>query len=111
MSCPATARRPMSSRGGDKALVGHETVVKAAFDKLETALIEEAMSPSNSSSSNESEDAPADLGNDACSSAASAMLPKMEEDASAMNSACEAEDGEAEDAASSNLDALSAEVK
>jgi len=81
MSCPATARCPMSSRRGER----HENVVASAFDKLETAFIEEATSPTSSSS--ESEDAPADLGTDAGSSEASA-LPKMEEDRSPITSAC-----------------------
>jgi len=92
MSCPATARRPLSSRGGER----RETVVASAFDKLETAFIEEAMLPTNSAT--KPEDAPADLDNDACSSPASALL-KIEEDTPPMTSACEAEDGP------SNLDA------
>jgi len=98
MSCPATARRPMSSRGGE----GNDTMLASAFDKLESALIEEATSPTNSAT--EADDAPADLDNDACSSAASA-LPRMEDDTSPVASAYEAED------VSSNLDpALSAET-
>jgi len=76
----------------------------SVFDKLQTALIEEATSPTNSAT--EAEDVQGDLDNDACSSAASA-LPKMEEFECSVASTTEAED-----AAPSNLDAaLSAEVK
>jgi len=99
MSCPASTRRPLSSCGGER----HETVVASAFDKPETALVNEAISPTNSAT--KAEEATADLDNHACSSATSALL-KMVEDTSPITSACKAED------APSNLDAASsAEMK
>merc|ERR1719410_533697 len=73
------------------------------FDRLETALTEEAMSRTDSAT--QAENVAADLDKTAYSSAASTML-KMEEDESPIANACEAEDD------TSNLDALlSAEMK
>jgi len=98
ISCPATVRHPLPSRGGER----HETVMASAFDRLETALIEEAMSPTNSAT--KAENVAADLDKPACSSATSKLL-KMEEVESPIANAGEAED------ATLNLDApLPAEV-
>jgi len=99
MSCPASTRRTHWSCGDER----HKTVVASAFDKPETALVNEAISPTNSAT--KAEEATADLDNHACSSTASALL-KMEEDTTPITSACKAED------APSHLDATpSAEVK